>query len=262
MPQSGHDPEWPDKAMFAALLLIVGGAIGLLVEILRLVATVNEPVVPGILEDYPTFLSALFAGLTLLFGILALRTHAMLWGLLGVATAFASLAYFGFVPFLGLVALAMLIKSKLEGEETRNDGITLHASQWPDKAMAASLFLFVGGAVILVQAILILLDNFQPVILKGMEAFVVPLDLAAALFCFGAAREVYKLRRSWLGTVGAIACIATLGLYALGPALGVLAIVLLRLADKEGEFDPEPVVRGERQQERLAKKAARKGART
>ena len=262
MPPQGHLAEWPDKAMFAAILLILAGGIGLLVEILRLIATVDsKPLVPGILDTYPGWLSATFAGLTLVFGVLCLRAQAMSWGLLGVASALASLAYFGLVPFLGLVALGMLIKSKMEGEETRNDGVVLHGSMWPDKALAASLLLFVAGSVILMQALLILLDKFQPVILKGMEWLVVPVDTVAALMCFVAARSIYRLKGSLLGWLAAVAGIVTFGLYALGPVLGAGAAVLLRLAAKEGEFGPGAGVVPDRATQKEAKKAARKAAR-
>lgn len=260
MPPASHKKEWPDKAMFAAILLILAGGIGLVIELLRFVATVNEPVIPGILEGYPSWVSATFAGLSLVFGVLCLRAQAMLWGLLGVACAVASLAYFGLVPFLGLVALAMLIKSKMEGEETRNDGVILHPSKWPDKALAASLLLFVGGTVILMQALLIFLDKFQPVVLKGMEGLVVPVDVVAALLAFVAARSLYRLERPWMGSVGAIALLLTLGLYVLAPLLGAISLLLLFLANKEGEFataanagDAKP---------RLAKAARAKGKRT
>ena len=113
MPAEGHVPEWPDKAMFAALLLILGGALGILVEGLRQIATVKSGLPSGILDLYPSQLSLAMSGFTLIFGILSLRAQAALWGYLGAATGLLSFAYSGLVPLLRLVALGMLLKIRL-----------------------------------------------------------------------------------------------------------------------------------------------------
>ncbi len=232
-----HDPEWPDKAMFAALLLIVGGALGILVEGLRQIATVKSGLPAGILDQYPSWLSLLMSAATLVFGILSLRAQAALWGYLGALTGLFSLAYAGLVPGLSLLAISMLIKSRMEGEETRDDGVTLHPSMWPDKAMAASLFLSVGAGVILVQGVSIALNSFQPILLPdSLSWLAASLDIVAAIAMLVFAREIYLIRRPVLGTVGAVLGIVTLGLYALGPVLALIALFLLRLAHKENEF--------------------------
>ncbi len=224
--------------MFAALLLILGGGIGLLVEVLRFMGgTVKDNMPDGIADFYPQGLSLIMTGLTLMFGIFTLRTHAAVWGYSGAATGLGSLAYSGLVPFLSLVAIGMLIKSRLEGEETRNDGVTLHPSEWPDKAMAASLFIVVGGAVVIVQGISIALDRFDPILIQGMPWLAATLDIVAGLVLFGIAREVYNLRRPFLGTIAVALGVMTLGLYVLGPVLAIITFVLLRLAAKEGEFN-------------------------
>jgi hypothetical protein len=260
MVAEGHPPEWPDKAMFAALLLIVGGALGLLVEGLRMVATVKSGLPAGILDLYPTWLSVAMSAFTLVFGILSLRAQAALFGYLGAATGLLSLAYAGLVPGLSLLAIALLVKSRMEGEETRNDGVTLHSSQWPDKAMAASLFLAVGAGVLLVQGIEIALDAFQPILLRdlGLDWLAATLDLVAALVMLAAARDVYNLRRPLLGVVGAFLGLVTFGLYALGPVLALLVLVLLRLAKKEDEFSKHGAqAQGPVDGEAPAKKAAK-----
>jgi hypothetical protein len=231
-----HDPEWPDKAMFAALLLIMGGILGLLVEGLRMVATVENNLPDGILASYPNWLSASMSAVTLLFGILCFRTQAAVFGYTGAVAGLFSLAYSGLVPFLSILAIGMLIKSHLEGEETRNDGIKLHSSLWPDKAMAASLFMVVGGSTAGVQGIAIAMDNYEPVVLDAMPAVAILVDLVAFVFCLFAARRVYHLRNPWLGTAAAVVCIVTLALYVIGPIFGAVILLFMALARRENEF--------------------------
>lgn len=231
-----HDPEWPDKAMFAAYLLILGGAIGLAVEGLRFVGTVKDNLPPGILEDYPHWLSTLLAGVTLVLGVFCLRTQAAVFGYTGALAGLFSLAYAGLLPFLSLLVIYMLVKSKLEGEETRNDGVILHPGLWPDKAMAASLFLVVGGAVILLQGIFIGTGDYEPIVLKGMAPLAMGIDVVVGAFSIWAARQIYHLRRPWAGFAAAGGLLVTFGLYVLGPALAVTTFTFMLLAGKEDEF--------------------------
>lgn len=222
--------------MFAAHLLILGGSLGLGVEALRMVGTVQDNLPPGILESYPHWLSAVLAGLMLVLGVVCLRTQAAVFGYAGAATGFFSLAYAGLVPFLSLLAVLMLIKSRLEGEETRNDGVTLPANAWPDKAMGASLFMVVGGAVVLWQGVLIGLDRYEPVLLKALPAVAMAIDVAVGLFAVWAAGQVYHLRRPWVGDTAAALLVATFGLYVLGPVLGLVTFLLMQRARREDEF--------------------------
>ncbi|MFO1534807.1 MAG: hypothetical protein ABR586_04015 [Thermoplasmatota archaeon] len=251
MPPASHRPEWPDKAMFAALCLILGGALGVLFELGRGLLFVDQEKLYLFTSDIP-FYTLTLAAATLALGVVCLRTQAALFGYLGAATAILSLALFGLVTFLGLAAVALLVKAHLEGEETRNDGIRLRADQWPDKALAAAMVLFVGGALTLTQAVAVSLGKFQAVIVTGSWA--VALDAAAGLFALWAARETFHLRRPWAGVAAAVLLVAAAATYVLGPALGLVALLLLWLASREGEFHPEPAVRAQRQAERRARR--------
>jgi hypothetical protein len=233
------DPAWPDKAMFAALLLITGGLLGLGVEGLRSVATVKDHLPTGILTDYPQWLSAAMAALTVVFGVLCHRTQGALFGYLGAASGLLSFAYDGLVPFLSLLAIIMLIRSKIEGEETKVDGIILKAALWPDKAMAASLFMVVGGAVTLFQGIAIATHHYDPVILSSRLLAVV-IDLVAGIACMAFAVPVYHLRQSYLGEVGGVLTFCTFGLILLGPAIGLVIFTYMFLARHEDEFNTPP----------------------
>lgn len=222
--------------MFAAHLLILGGALGLAVEGLRFVGTVQDNLPAGLLEMYPHWLSTLLAGVTLVFGVACLRSQAAVFGYTGAVAGLFSLAYSGLVPFLSLLAILMLIRSWREGEETRNDGIKLHASSWPDKAMAASLFLVVGGSVILLQGILIGTGDYEPIVLKDLAPLATGIDLVVGGFALWAARQVYHLRMPWVGEIASAGLLVTFGLYVLGPALALTAFLFMRLARKEDEF--------------------------
>jgi hypothetical protein len=250
MPPSGHKPEWPDKAMFAALCLILGGGLGLVFELLRSFIVTGKDLYI-FTNDIPGYTIAATA-VTLVLGLVCLRTQAAVFAYLGALAAILSFGLFGLVSFLGFASIAFMIKAHIEGEETRNDGITLSADQWPDKALAASMVLFVGGSLMLVQGTAIALGSFQATILPN--AIEVGVDLVAGLFTIIAAREIYNLRRPWIGVAGGVLCIVTFAMYVLGPALGVTILILLRLANGEGEFDPVPQVRAQRQAERRARK--------
>jgi len=253
MPAPNHVASWPDKAMFSAMTLLLAGGLGLLFEVGRkALSTVDPNAFTSFTQDIPFYTLGLCAA-TLVLGLLCLRTQAALYGYLGAATAILSVGLFGVVSLLGLAAIAFMVKAHAEGEETRNDGLRLSSDQWPDKALAASLVLFVGACVLAMQGALILAGRFQGTLYAN--AIEVPLDLHAAAATLVAARECFHLRRPALALAGALLLVATLAVYVLGPALGLTALVLLALARKEGEFDPVPKERARRQDERRRRKA-------
>jgi hypothetical protein len=221
--------------MFSAYLLITGGALGLAVEGLRAVATVEEKLPEALANAYPHWLSAAMAAATLLLGILSLRTQGAVFAYAGAATGMGSLAYAGLVPFMSLLAVIMLIKSHFEGEETRNDGITLHASMWPDKAMSASLFMIIGASVALVQGIAIARGDYDPLVLPNTVGMIV--DFVVAGIMLVAAYQVYNLTMPWLGYVAAGVSIFSFALYILGPAIGLVIFLFMRKAERENEFN-------------------------
>jgi hypothetical protein len=236
MPPAGHDPEWPDKAMFSAILLILAGAVGTAFWLLLPFITVRQDSLPLVFtDDIPGYAVSLCMA-TMVAGILSLLRQAAVFAYLGAFFAIASLAVYGLVPFLGLIAIVMMVKSHLEGEETRNDGVELEASKWPDKAMATSLFLVVVGAIAVLQGVLMLAGRFDPILLTGQRVLAGALGVAVGLLGFFAAREVYHLRRPWLGWVALALGMATMGFYLIGPVLAAVGLVLLGLAHREQEF--------------------------
>lgn len=255
MPPRGHDPAWPDKAMFAAILLILAGFVGAAFELARPLIEVDQDRLPSLLtDDIPGYTLALCVA-TLVAGVLSLRRQAAVFAYAGALFALLSLGVFGLVPGLGLLAVGMMAKSHLEGEETRDDGVEMEASRWPDKAMAASLFLVVVGAIALTQGLLMLTGHFDPIVWRSATV-AGWLVIAVGLLGLAAGREVYHLRRPWLGWAAFALGIGTFGFYLIGPVMALAGMALLGLAHREQEFlihaagedvpAPMPVKRGRR----------------
>jgi hypothetical protein len=231
----GHDPAWPDKALFAAILLILAGAVGAAFQLARPLIEVDQDRMPSIFTDEIPYYTLALSGLVLLSGVLSLRYQAALPAYVGAVLGVASLGVFGLVPALSVLAVAMLVKSHLEGEETRLDGHELHPSQWPDKAMASSLLLVVVGGIAATQGLLILAGDFDPLVL-GNSTVAGVAGLAVGLLALVAARQVYHLRTPWLGWLAFAGGLATLGFYLLGPVLALVGMLMLGLAHREHEF--------------------------
>jgi hypothetical protein len=236
MPPAGHDPAWPDKQLFAAILLILAGAVGTAFRLLMPFITVQQDSLPTVFTDEITGYTLALCVATTVAGVLSLLRQAAVFAYVGAVFAIASLAVYGLVPFLGLLAIVMMVKSHLEGEETRDDGVELNVSLWPDKAMAASLFMVVVGAIAVTQGLLMFAGRFDPILLTGQRTLAATIGVAVGLLGFAAAREVYHVRRPWLGWVALGLGVATMGFYLLGPVLAVIGAILLGLAHREKEF--------------------------
>lgn len=238
MPRTVHPPEWPDKVMFAAMLQVMGGILGAAFAALQIAGLrVDREVMVhvGITPPVPALLLSLA---TFGLGLYAIRHQASVWVWISIATGILSVGMLGLVPLLSLVAVAFLLRSRAEGEETKHDDRIVHPSLWPDKALAASLLLFVAGGVALVQAYVIWRDVILlPAILRETPLALAALSLVAGLWCLLASFEVYRVRRPWVGHVGAALSLVSLGFLLVGPALGVAIIFLLRKAAGEKEFD-------------------------
>jgi hypothetical protein len=262
MPPEGHVPEWPDKAMFAAILLILAGAVGLAFAVVKAagLVQVDEDGLPAVFtDDLPGYTLTLCAA-TMALGILSLWRQAALFAYLGAATAVLSLAVYGLLPFFGLLAVAAMAKSHAEKEETALDTEVMPASEWPDKALAASLFLVATGAIALTQAGLLLAGRFQPILWLGHPQVAGVLGLAVGALCLLAGREVYHVRRPWLGWLAFAGGLATLGFYLVGPVLALVGMLLLGLAHKEDEFTQHLLGQDQGRRRRRRARAAKTAA--
>lgn len=235
-----HPAEWPDKVMFAAMLVVIAGALGSVFALLRLTGLRIDRGLSDLLYITPPTLSLVLSGAMIVLGVSAIRHQAAVWVWLAIVAGILSMGMIGFVPLLSLAAIAFLVRSRMEGEETTLDARTVAPSVWADKALAASLLLFVGGLVSLFQALLLFNDNMTAPVLATAPAMLATASLVAGAWCLYASFEVYRLRRAWTGYVGAALGAASLGFLALGPALAVGAFLLLQRARAESEFDGAP----------------------
>lgn len=248
--------------MFASIMLILAGVLGTLFALLIPIISFgvacpdasaapsgsapaasgeslscSQTWIPAWMKEYPWWLQLGLGLATATLGFLMLRRHQRIFGYAGAVTAVASLGFVGFVPVLGIIAVAFLVKAGAEGEDLTG-GKPMDSSDWPDKALASSLFLLVSGVLALGWGILILTGASNPVLLSDMPWLEGSFDIAAALWCAYAAWQVYHLQRAWTGFVGIVLAALTFGLYVVAPVLAGVALVLLLMARREDEFEP------------------------
>ena len=238
MSRTVHPPEWPDKIMFAAMLCIIAGALGAAFAFLRLVGLRIDSDVSDLLYIMPAAASLVLSLATMALGIHGVRHQAAIWVTLAIVSGVLSMGMLGLTPLLCLIAVWFLVRSHAEGEETDHDERILHASLWPDKALAASMLLFVGGIVSLFQAFLLFVDDFNmPRELDGILPFFAGGCFVAGIWSLYASFEVYRLRRAWTGYLAAALNVLTIAFFVAGPALALAAFVFLQKARGEDEFE-------------------------
>ncbi len=234
-----HDPKWPDKVIFAAMLVVIAGALGATFAVLQLAgATIGAGVSSFLLITPPVVALPLCLAMIGL-GVYAIRYQAAIWVRIAIGVGIASMGMLGVVPLLSLLAIVFLRMSRSEGEETVHDEHVMAASMWPDKALAASLLILVSAVVALFQAGLLFGANFTAPIFKANPSILGLLDLAIGFWGLYAAHEVFHLRRAWAGYVAGGLAVLSLGFWVFGPILGVGAIMLLTQAEAEREFVDE-----------------------
>ncbi|MGB0653374.1 MAG: hypothetical protein ACPGQL_09260 [Thermoplasmatota archaeon] len=231
-----HEAQWPDKAVFASIMLLVAGILGTFFALIQPVVSLGDSI-PGLLKAFPWWLALPLSIATGVMGYLALKTHTAAWTYAGSATGILSMGFVGLVPVLSLAALGFMLRSYQEGELTRGDAPPLEPGEWPDKALSASLLLFVAGVLTVFQAAALYADRFDAMLFDDLPWIWGTVSLLAGAFCLFAAREVFYLRRPWAGTAAVVVGVLAFGLYVIGPILALAAWVLLMLAHREQEFD-------------------------
>lgn len=237
MAAQGHVASWPDKAMFASIMLVLAGAMGALYAAVAMLPnfTIGGTTIPAWLRDYPGWLQMVLSLATLVLGFVSLRAQRMWFAYAGCAAGAASLGFVGLVPILAVLAAGFLVQGRREGEDTPG-ARRLSSSDWPDKALAASLFILVAAVLSILWGVLILSNGSHPVLLHGMAWLEGGFDIAAGLWGLFAAWQVYHLKRPWTGYLAIGLAGLAMGLYLIGPILAATALVLLLKAGRENEF--------------------------
>ncbi len=234
-----HEPEWPDKILFAGLMLLIGGVLGTLFAILSLMESTGSVAGLVFFEEIAPSWILIFSVLAIVFGALTVHYQSWLMAMGGIGASILSLGFFGLVPLLGLAAAVVLVKAAMEGEELKLDEHRVESWEWPDKAMAASVFLTALGAVSLVQGIATLTGDYQGLFFEA-PAGLGGVVIIVGILCFAAARMCFRQQSSPLPWIAAVAGFLMTGYIIVGPALAAIAMILLGLAEKEGEFLAEP----------------------
>jgi hypothetical protein len=224
--------QWPDKSLFAASLVLAAGLFGAAFVGVVQVAHIDDRI-PSALRQMPAPLTLTLSLVAAGLAVLAMRTkkHAFAW--LGAACAVGSLGIFGLTSVAGLAACILLLLALVEGEDHQP---RLAANVWPDKALAASLALAVGGLFAIWQGIAVMAGRMDPMFASNAPVVMGGLDIALGLFSLAGAMDAYKVRRPRIVMLGALATVASLSAYVLGPILGVTALVLVFLAHREDEW--------------------------
>lgn len=230
---------WPDKAMYASILLVLTGALGALAGIVLLSFDIAfSKNVPAFFREYPASVSLALSLAVIVCGLVALKRRSLLWIGAGCVLGIAAQGLLGIGSILSLIAVAFAFLSKLEGEDKNPNTRHLTPRMWPDKSLAASLLLLASGIVTAAWGVGVLLEA----VAVDFESLLGIAIVVAGALSLLAAWTVYNQRWPWFAVLAALAGVAGLGVYVVGPLLSLVALVLIALAAKEREFQqaPEP----------------------
>ncbi len=244
MAPAEHPPEWPDKVVYASLLLVIGGATGVVFYALLLFDIIAiGGAIPAFIASWPPWLGIPASLATAAFGVMAYRRQASTWVFGGAATGILSMSAIGLTPILSVFALIFLRLAYQEGEEMVDDERIVAADQLPDKAIIASLFMVAGGLAAWMQGIWILTGGYTAPILSSSPALWGIFSLVAGGLLFYGAKSSFNQQRLAICVTACLAACLSLGLYIIGPVMGILGLVFLWQAVSEKEFeDDAPVV--------------------
>ena len=226
---------WPDKHLYASLLIIIASVIGGLFAIVAYAVPVtlsNEIRTNVAGWNWP--FGILLPAIALPLAIASYRLRRPWIGFVAAGIEIASIGALGIATLLALVAVGFLLKARAEGEHENPATRELHPHHWPDKSLGAALLFAVAGVSLLVWGGMLLSDSLY---LRGID--VRPWgagSVLAGLLALAAAFLCYR-QRSFGACVGAAVVVGlSLGFVVVGPALAVGAAVLLMQARREGEF--------------------------
>lgn len=225
---------WPDKRLYACVLLFVAGALGVLYSgLLSLVPSRFGGNVPAFFLSYALNWTMAFSLLALLLAVIALKLRSVWYGFAAALCGILSFGFLGIESALSLVAGGFLVKSRMEREDASQDAPDLHVAMWPDKSLAASMLLTVGAFTSAAWSYVVLAEllTVPYALVFGAAAAVVALvDLYAAY-------QLYHQKQPRLALGAFIATLAVVPFFVVGPLVAMAGLVLLRMAWSEREFD-------------------------
>ena len=227
---------WPDKHLYAALLLVLAALIGGAFAVVAYVVPVTlSRDVPTDVAGWNWPFGVLLPAIALPFAYLSYRLRRPWMGFVAAGIELVSVGALGVSSFLALAAIGFLLRARAEDEHQNPATKDLHPHHWPDKSLAAAL-LFLVAAVGLFTWGAMLLTGWLSVrsldlTMWGIGSiFASLLAVAGAVFCYR--------QRNFVACVGAAVAVAlSLGFVIVGPALALGAGLLLYGARREGEFE-------------------------
>lgn len=226
---------WPDKHLYAALLIVIAAVIGGLFAVVAYtvpVTTSSEIVTSVAGWNWP--FGVLLPAIALPLALAAYRTRRPWLGFVAAGIEVASFGALGVSSLVAIVAIVLLFRARAEGEHENPATRDLHAHHWPDKSLAAALLFLVAAVSLLVWGGMLLSGWLD---LRSMELTLWGVgSILASLVAFGAAVLCYRQQRFGACVVAAVVVAFSLGFVVVGPALALGAGIYLARAKGEGEF--------------------------
>lgn len=226
---------WPDKHLYASLLITIAAIIGGLfaVAAYTVPVTTSADIITNVAGwNWPFGIVLPAIALPLAVGAYRARRPGM--GFLAAGIEVASVGALGVSSLLGLVAIGFLLKARAEGEHENPATRSLHPHHWPDKSLAAALVFAVAAVSLLVWGALLLTGWLD---LRSIDLTLWGIgSVLAGLVAAVAAVLCYRQQQFVACVAAAIVVALSLGFVVVGPALAIGAGVLLARARSEGEF--------------------------
>lgn len=246
MAEAGRDRSelikqvWPDKALYAATLLLITSMLGLIHGLAFSAVDITlSGEIPWLLRAWPPEAVLLLSAVEAVGAVMALRRQQTEWALAAGVAGVVSFSVFGLGSIIALVALVFVGLARREGEDAPAPDEALDAETWPDKALAASTVLVVSGVLTLGWGLAnareaVAFQGYMPQVAFGW------ICIGIGLLCLAAAALLYRQDGALVGIAAAVGSILGLALYVVGPLLGLAALYLIREAKKEDEFAGSP----------------------
>lgn len=230
---------WPDKLLYGTLLVVVSSAMGIFHGLLSMAFPL--PVSHGDLlqwmSSYPVWLTVLLSLLAFVTALIAWRKLSVWWGLFACLLGVLSFSLYGIGSLHAAAAVLFLILARIEGEDRTPKKDRVDKFEWPDKAFATSLLLFLAGIVSIVWGIGVTFGEVS--FGRADSIYWGPAQMIAGVVGLVAADFVYRQRAPLLALVACVFNVAAFAGYFLAPGFAVAALVALVLAWRENEFlDP------------------------
>lgn len=229
---------WPDKVLYGCTLLLVSAVVSALHAAAATVVDFGvSGNVPHLLLGWAPSTTIVLSLATALLAFAALARRDVRFAYAGAVVSFLTFGLFGVGPLLALTSAFFFRRARAEDEHRNPIAEHLTRHMWPDKSLAASILFLVASVLSLLWG-LALVGGFVAFVDAPARVLGAVALLAGALDAV-TARMLYRQRAPALAAVAGVLTVLAGALYVVGPLLGLGGLVLLGLAWKEKEFDPE-----------------------